>query len=90
MKSFPRLALFFLLSASLTSCGTLAGLMNSYPVRLLDQTGSALMGYLAENDSPAHAKPATMKDRARQVESRGIYAGRASVTGAAGQSMAAR
>jgi hypothetical protein len=90
MKFFPRLVLFALLSASLTSCGTLSGLMRSYPMRILDQTGSALMGYLAENDSPTNATPAAMQNRARQVESRGIYAGRASATAAAGQSMAAR
>lgn len=64
--------------------------MNSWPVRLLDQTGSALMGYLAENELPADGKPASIKDRARQVEGSGIYAGHAPVAGAPRQSMAAR
>ena len=68
-----RPALFVLLATGLTSCSTLGGLMNSYPVRILDQTGSALMGYLAENDG--EARPASLEERARQIESRGVYAG---------------
>ena len=68
----------------------MGGLMNSFPVKMLDEAGSTLMGFFAENDAPVDSTPAALKDRARQVESRGICAGRASVTGAAGQSMAAR
>lgn len=71
--NFLRPALFVLLATGLTSCSTLGGLMNSYPVRILDQTGSALMGYLSENDEGA--RPASMEERARQIEARGVYAG---------------
>ena len=88
MKLFSRLALCALLFACLTSCRTVGGLMNSMPVRMLDEAGSTLMGILAENEFPS--TPAALQNRARQVESRGIYAGRASATAAAGQSMAAR
>lgn len=75
-----RSALLVLFTACLTSCSTLGGLINSYPVRILDQTGSALMGYLAENEEGA--KPASIEERARQIESRGIYAGSGPVRGA--------
>lgn len=69
-----RLASFALLATSLTSCGTFGGFMNSYPVRILDQTGSALMGYLAETDATA---PKSIDERAKNVQDRGMYAGRA-------------
>lgn len=88
-----RLATFALLATSLTSCSTLGGIMNSYPYRILDQTGSALMGYLAENELPADGQPASLEDRAKKVESRGIYAGHASPavqTDASRVSMASR
>lgn len=90
MKSIVRLAILAAFSACLTSCGTLGGLMNSYPFRMLDQTGSALMGYLAENELPAGGRPASIQERASKVEDRGIYAGRTSVAGSPQQSVAAR
>ncbi|MDZ4406307.1 MAG: hypothetical protein U1A53_26850 [Prosthecobacter sp.] len=64
--------------------------MNSYPVRMMDQTATALLGYLAENELPANGKPASIQDRARQVENRGIYAGHLPAAGSPRQSMAAR
>lgn len=64
--------------------------MNSFPVRMLDETGSAILGMLAENNLPTDGKPASIQDRARQVESRGIYAGHAPATGSPGQNTAAR
>ncbi|MDI1311567.1 hypothetical protein [Prosthecobacter sp.] len=74
MKFF-RLAFLVIFSAGFTSCSqTWAAFKNTYPVRILDQTGSALLGYIAENDLPANGKPASMQERARQVEMRGIYA----------------
>ncbi|MEZ5386698.1 MAG: hypothetical protein R3F13_14395 [Prosthecobacter sp.] len=75
-----RSVLCLLLAACLTSCSTLGGLMNSYPVRMLDQTGSALMGYFVEND--AANGPSSIEERARQIESKGVYAGAGSAHGA--------
>lgn len=72
MKYF-RLASLAVLSLGLTSCGTLGGLMNSAPFRLLDQTGSALMGYLGDAESDA---PKSIEERAQKVEKNGLYAGR--------------
>ena len=83
-------ALAVIFSICLTSCGTLGGLMNSYPIRILDQTGSALLGYLAENELPADGAPASIQQRARQVEERGIYAGHAPAAAMPRQSMASR
>lgn len=90
LMKFSRFVTLVLCSVSLTSCGTLGGLMNSLPFRMLDETGSALLGMLAENQVPVDGKPASIQDRARQVESRGIYAGHAPFAGAPRQSMAAR
>ena len=42
---------------------------------MLDQTGSTMLGWLGENNLPTDGKPASMQERARQVESRGNYAG---------------
>lgn len=74
LMKFARLSFLILLSAGLTSCQTWEAFKNTYPVRILDQTGSALLGYIAENDLPPNGKPASMEERARQVEKRGIYA----------------
>ncbi len=74
LMKFARLSFLILLSAGLTSCQTWEAFKNIYPVRILDQTGSALLGYIAENDLPANGKPASIQERARQVENRGIYA----------------
>lgn len=90
MKSIVRLAILASISGSLTSCSTLSGLMNSYPVRMMDQTASALLGYLAENELPANGKPESIQERASKVESRGIYAGGAAVIGSPRQSVVAR
>ncbi len=84
-----RLASAALLALSLTSCGTLGGLMNSTPFRLLDQTGSALMGYLGDAESDA---PKSLEERARKVQDNGMYAGRGAANGVSSsrQSMASR
>ena len=89
MKYF-RSASALVLALSLSSCSTFGGLLNSYPLRILDQTGSALLGYLAEND-PA-ATPKSLEDRAKNVQDRGMYAGRGASTGvnSSRQSMASR
>ena len=63
--------------------------MNSFPVRMLDGIGSQAMGFFAESGPDAN-KPASVQERARQVENRGIYAGSSSTVAAPRQSMAAR
>lgn len=88
---FARLSFLILLSAGLTSCQTWEAFKNIYPVRILDQTGSALLGYIAENDLPPNGKPASMEERARQIEKRGIYAaGKATPAASSHQRTAAR
>ena len=87
---FARLSLLALFSVSLSSCQTFNALKESYPVRFLDQTGSALLGYLAENDLPANGKPASIQERARQVESRGSYAGQLPAAASPSRSVVAR
>ena len=89
LMRYSRAALLVVLSAGLTSCQTFQGLMNSFPVRMLDGIGSQAMGFFAES-GPDASKPASVQDRARQVESRGIYAGRSPAGVAPRQSMAAR
>jgi len=75
LMKFARFAIFALIATCLTSCGTIGSLMNSAPFRLLDQTGSALMGYLGDNTLPADGKPQSIEERARQVRDQGLYAG---------------
>ncbi len=75
VMKFARLSFLVLLSSGLTSCQTWSAFKNTYPLRILDQTGSALLGYISENNLPTDGKPATMQERARQIESRGHYAG---------------
>jgi hypothetical protein len=88
--SFFRLILAAIFSVGLTSCQTFHGMMNSFPVRMLDGLGSQAMSFFAEAPA-AEGKPASVHDRARQVEGRGIYAGgRSPMTTAPRQSMAAR
>ncbi|MFO1481971.1 MAG: hypothetical protein U1F71_01290 [Verrucomicrobiaceae bacterium] len=87
---YSRLAALALLSVSLTSCQTLGGFMNTWPVKMMDQTASSVLGMFSENDLPVSGKPATLQERAREVESRGIYAGRGPAAVAPRQSMAAR
>lgn len=89
MKYF-RPAALLALTLSLTSCSTLFGLLGSAPVRLLDQTGSALMGYLGDAESDA---PKSLEERAKKVESQGLYAGGRTAPGSVNssrQSMASR
>ncbi len=90
MKSIVRIAILAALSVSLTSCSTFGSLMNSFPVRMMDEAASGLVGFFAENDLPANGKPASIEERASKVENRGIYAGRTSAAGSPQQSMAAR
>lgn len=71
--NFIRPALAALLVFCCTSCNTLIGLMNSYPVRMLDAAGSSIMGSITENDGTG--KPASIEERAREVRSRGLYVG---------------
>ena len=88
MKYFRPVAALAL-SLSLTSCSTFFGLLGSAPVRLLDQTGSALMGYLGDAESDA---PKSIQERAQKVEKSGLYAGRAAASGvnSSRQSVASR
>lgn len=72
MKYFRPVAILAL-SLSLTSCSTFFSLLGSGPVRILDQTGSALMGYLGDAESDA---PKSIEERAQKVEKNGLYAGR--------------
>jgi hypothetical protein len=90
MKLLARLSVFCLLAASLTSCSTLFGVMNSAPVRMLDELGSAAAGMLGDAGTPDARKPASVEERARQIESRGVYAGRLPVGETARVSMASR
>ncbi len=79
VMKFARLSILILLSVALTSCQTWKSLKNSnlmYPFKFLDQTGSAIFNWLGENDLPTDGKPATMQERARQIESRGSYVGK--------------
>lgn len=94
---FARTSFLVLISVCFTNCSssqTWGSLKNSslmYPVKFLDQTGSALLGWLGENNLPTDGKPATMQERAREIESRGHYAGKMPATlGDAGQRTAAR
>ncbi len=90
LMKFARLAIPALIAASLTSCSTIGSLMNSSPFRLLDQTGSALMGYLGDNTLPADGKPQSIEERARQVRDEGLYAGSADTHAAPTSKVAAR
>jgi len=90
MKLPLRLALCLLFSVSFTSCGTLGGLLNSFPVRMLDEAGSTFMGFFAENDSPAIRTPEAIRNRGHKIESHGSYIGRVAANATAPQNMAAR
>ncbi|WP_395748618.1 hypothetical protein [Prosthecobacter sp.] len=88
---FARTSFLVFISFGLTSCQTWNALKNCYPVKFMDQTGSAMLGWLGENNLPTDGKPATMQERAREIESRGHYAGKTPATvGDAGQHTAAR
>ena len=92
LMKFARLSFLILLSSCLTSCQTWEALKNCAPVRMFDETGASMLNMLGENNLPADGKSGSLQDRARKVESRGIYAARkeapASVT--ARQSVVAR
>jgi hypothetical protein len=85
-----RTSFLVLLSVGLTSCQTWNAFKNCYPVKFMDQTGSAVLGWLGENNLPTDGKPATMQERARQIESRGSYASQVAVADAPKQSVVAR
>lgn len=91
MSQIRRLALVALVSASLTSCQTLGGLMNTLPFRLLDEAGAEAMSLFTDNSLPANGRPESVEQRAQRIEENGEYVGRspASVL-ARGNSMAAR
>lgn len=91
MTILSRIASLVLLSICLTSCGTWNGLMNSFPVRLLDEAGSEMMGLITENGQPTKNGPSSVHQRAQQIESHGIYAGRTPASmGMTRQNMASR
>ena len=86
-----HLSFLVLLSVCSTSCSqTWSALKNTYPVRMMDETGSALLGYISENNLPTDGKPASMQERAREIESRGHYAGKAPSAGLPAENVAAR
>ena len=92
LMKFTRLSFLILLSGALTSCGTETGaaFKNSFPVKFLDQAGAEMLGWLGENNLPTDGKPASMRERAREVESRGHYARLVPAAAVSRQSMAAR
>lgn len=90
LMKLARTSFFVLLSVGLTSCQTWNAFKNCYPVKFIDQTGSAMLGWLGENNLPTDGKPATMQERARQIESRGHYAGKAPSAGLPAENVAAR
>jgi hypothetical protein len=92
LMKFTRLSFLVLLSACLTSCGsqTWNAFKNCYPVKFMDQTGSAVLGWLGENNLPTDGRPASMEERARQIKSRGNYAGKTPAAAPSRESMAAR
>ena len=75
---FARFTFLVLFSVCLTSCGSQIGnaFKNSSIIKMLDQTGAEMLGWLGENNLPTDGKPASMQERARQIESRGNYAGK--------------
>ncbi len=85
-----RTSFLVLLSVGLTSCQTWNAFKNCYPVKFIDQTGSAVLGWLGENNLPTDGKPASMQERARQIESRGSYAGQMPAAAAPKQSVVSR
>ncbi|WP_449072683.1 hypothetical protein [Prosthecobacter sp.] len=77
MKYF-RLVALLALPLSLTSCGTLFGLLGSGPVRMMDELGSSLMGMLGDAES---GSPKSIEERAKKVQDNGMYAGRGAPVG---------
>jgi hypothetical protein len=92
LMKFARLSFLILLSAGLTSCQTWEAIKNCAPVRAFDETGASMLHMLGENNLPANGKPASIQERARQVENRGIYAAGKTAPAAAAprQSMVSR
>ncbi len=90
LMKFARTSFLVLLAVGQTSCQTWNAFKNCYPVKFMDQTGSAVLGWLGENNLPTDGKPATMQERARQIESRGHYAGKAPAAGMPAENVAAR
>ena len=85
LMKFARFTFLVLFAACLTSCGTQTGnaFKNCLPVKMLDQTAAEMLGWLGENNLPTDGKAASMQERARQIESRGNYAGQLPATAAA-------
>jgi hypothetical protein len=77
MSLLSRFALAVLISSSLTSCQTLGGLMGSFPFRYLDMIGGQAMRALGENELPANGRPEGIQERARKIDTSGLYAGHA-------------
>lgn len=75
MSLIRRLALVALASTSLTSCQTLGSLMGSFPFRYLDMIGGQAMRALGENELPANGRPEGIEERARKIDTSGLYAG---------------
>lgn len=73
IMKYSRLAALVVLTQCLTSCQTLGGVMNSFPVRLMDETASSFLGMFAENGAPADGS--LIQQRAQQVKERGVYEG---------------
>lgn len=91
MSLISRFALIALASASLTSCQTLGGLINSMPFRLLDEAGAEFMGLFSESRPPENSCPQSIEKRAHRIEKNGEYVGRMPAgISASGNSMAAR
>ena len=89
MKYF-RPAALLALTLSLTSCSTFFGLLGSAPVRMLDQTASGILGAFGDTATDA---PKSLEERAKKVESQGLYAGGRTAPGSVNssrQSMASR
>lgn len=87
---FVRLGFLLSLSTVLTSCQTWEALKESAPVKLFDDAGSSLVKMWGENNLPTDGKPASMQERARQIESRGSYAGKPTVEGSPVEKVAVR
>lgn len=76
MSLVYRLALITFSAASLTSCQTLGGLMNTLPFRMLDEAGGAAMGLFSENNPPAGRTPGGIQKRGQGIQAKGTYAGK--------------
>jgi hypothetical protein len=90
MLSVSRLVLIAFSAASVTSCQTLGGLMNTLPFRMLDDAGGAAMGLFSENTPSVDRTPGGIQKRASDIQKKGTYAGKNSLTMDSPSSMALR